>query len=1501
MKRTLFIWFAFLALLPCNLGLIQTDRSENGHHRQKIELKIGIIAPFNGDSPSGSIETGVRLACNNLQSSRYFSLTYEKYPTDGNPYNVVTMAVNASRSVIGFIGETKNQNSELLAMVADDTRTPHICTTWTDSVLMEMALGSPQHPFMIRSCPVDSFQINAIADLIQFYGWDKVVIIGNIQKSRDATHLGQLLASRNVEVLMQNIYIPGDGSLQMFLGEIKERKAQIIILLLSTIDASNVIQIASIHPSFNGTNYVFLGSDELLYIPPSVLRKGYHVITTRALNYPLPWLDSPPGDLTDRQNGLIIPSTLIQATKSNESAVINQTILNGTLSNGTAVDLRSNYDIAYAYDAVYMFYYALEKLYAAGLDYIDSYRLMEELRASNFSGATGQVSFDPVTYDRITSYEVLKWSVNSSSFNNIGTWLRYDGLKMKDNAFPGGVPKSLSSEEEIPIGIILIHNKYNYQFYCAFVRALDLLVARDPKYFFGKRIKAIYMDAQNDEGNIIGPSLALAWEDVVGVLGAGSSWNSAAAHMILANYQIPLMSFSSTSSDLSNKELYPYFLRTIPSDATQGIAMARVCKHFGWDAVGALASSDIYGSAGSKIFLEEAAKLNITVTFQSVTGSDAPVAVSALKDAHCRVFILFASLPVYPKILHAAMDLGVIGPGFVWFASDSFMATPTQQYEEIFGIGYNDFIEGVIGTTPTQGEGHTYDTLVEAISKDWIDEYPDEGAYQPSWYLGYAFDAAFVLGMAIHNVMLDGKDPSDGRILLEYLKMTHINGTTGDISFDESGDRIGNYDILNWDSASNQMLKVGMWSHENDTTLFQSIQWNGNTSVPRAKPPECLLGEFATFEEPLMDFVCVPCQVGYYSPSIGADCIPCSPGSYANKNGSSTCMGCEPGEFQDDKGASTCKSCRPGTFAKNSNQVGCEQCEVGTFANSTGSAACVFCPAGFYVSVRGSTDCVECPQHMTTVFPGAFSKEDCVCLKGYYLSKSGCLACPEGGSCPGGSLRPVPAPGYWSSKEDPMNFLRCLNPNACSGGEAGTCAGNFVGRLCSDCADGYYPADNTCKRCEKSSTGPIQAAVWLAAIISMALILLANNNANTTYKNNMGVGTSLGILVQFLQILSIIALFRFDWPDPIGSAILFLRKHLVDLDFVMPTRCSVEIDYSTFYLLRVLIPIFFFAVILITYGAVKIHTYILKDLGLRNFMLRKYPSLLGPHPSGISPKSLRYFMCKPLTSVYKNLDFRGCINSMLMLLDLLYIYMISTGFEIFRCYSQPDGTDSLVVAPSITCYESQWYGLVPPSIISMVVWGLGTPLLFALLLYLHKKKRLGSESKANRTVSYLMSRWKEEKFYWQLIIMLRKFLVSFVISTFASTIDLQFLGGMAFLYASLALHRYHQPYGSFAHNRQEDWILQVLMMFLVTAVFLNIPMTYPTVRVVLAYVLLLALCVIIGVSVWSILYGVRAYQLNLLARKFEMEEVQTRSSDLGSPQLIRSPNSGSDSPLDSPR
>lgn len=54
--------------------------------------------------------------------------------------------------------------------------------------------------------------------------------------------------------------------------------------------------------------------------------------------------------------------------------------------------------------------------------------------------------------------------------------------------------------------------------------------------------------------------------DVVGVIGCLRSSSSAAASMVLGPAQVPLVSFLSTSETLNNKELYPYFIRVVPSD-----------------------------------------------------------------------------------------------------------------------------------------------------------------------------------------------------------------------------------------------------------------------------------------------------------------------------------------------------------------------------------------------------------------------------------------------------------------------------------------------------------------------------------------------------------------------------------------------------------------------------------------------------------------------------------------------------------------------------------------------------------------------------------------------------------------------------------------------------------------------------------------------------------------------------------------------------------------------
>lgn len=55
------------------------------------------------------------------------------------------------------------------------------------------------------------------------------------------------------------------------------------------------------------------------------------------------------------------------------------------------------------------------------------------------------------------------------------------------------------------------------------------------------------------------------------------------------------VSFFSTSPELSNKERFPYFLRTVPSDTNQAMAMVELVKLLGWTYISILYEESTYG------------------------------------------------------------------------------------------------------------------------------------------------------------------------------------------------------------------------------------------------------------------------------------------------------------------------------------------------------------------------------------------------------------------------------------------------------------------------------------------------------------------------------------------------------------------------------------------------------------------------------------------------------------------------------------------------------------------------------------------------------------------------------------------------------------------------------------------------------------------------------------------------------------------------------------------
>ena len=81
-------------------------------------------------------------------------------------------------------------------------------------------------------------------------------------------------------------------------------------------------------------------------------------------------------------------------------------------------------------------------------------------------------------------------------------------------------------------------------------------------------------DTACSEAGASASAQTLAASGVVGVAGAACSSASMAANAVLAPLGIPMVSYASTSPDLSNSETYPNFFRVVPSDALHGPAMA---------------------------------------------------------------------------------------------------------------------------------------------------------------------------------------------------------------------------------------------------------------------------------------------------------------------------------------------------------------------------------------------------------------------------------------------------------------------------------------------------------------------------------------------------------------------------------------------------------------------------------------------------------------------------------------------------------------------------------------------------------------------------------------------------------------------------------------------------------------------------------------------------------------------------------------------------------------
>ena len=156
---------------------------------------------------------------------------------------------------------------------------------------------------------------------------------------------------------------------------------------------------------------------------------------------------------------------------------------------------------------------------------------------------------------------------------------------------------------------------------------------------------------------------------VLGIVGAATSYGTATISRLVRHESIPLVSYISTNDELSDKDIYPNVLRTIPPDSLQVDVMHSLLNLFNWTYVSFVYQDTDYGRSGldavinKKICLANVLSvnsnlLNINSTFNELKN-----------EKKANVTIVYATLFVARAILLKAYEENFVNK--VWILSEA--------------------------------------------------------------------------------------------------------------------------------------------------------------------------------------------------------------------------------------------------------------------------------------------------------------------------------------------------------------------------------------------------------------------------------------------------------------------------------------------------------------------------------------------------------------------------------------------------------------------------------------------------------------------------------------------------------------------------------------------------------------------------------------------------------------------------------------------------------------
>ncbi len=313
---------------------------------------------------------------------------------------------------------------------------------------------------------------------------------------------------------------------------------------------------------------------------------------------------------------------------------------------------------------------------------------------------------------------------------------------------------------------------------------------------------------------------------VVGLIGAMSSGVTIPIALSVSKHaHVPQISTASTSPKITNLDDDDYLFRTIPSDAFQGVALAKVVHDAGVKKVGIIYVNNDYGEGLKDAFTSAFKKqggsiVGVAAYEQKQASYDAEVS-KAYGNGSTQSLVLIG----YPENGETIVRQSLEGGKFnKFFFPDGMKSTALVK-----NIGAK-YLDGSLGTVPQAASDTPSAKHFASAYKKAFGELP------PQPYIDTAYDATYLLALAaedaktttngekIRDSLRDVAGPPGTKIypgqfakavkLLQAGKKIDYVGAAGDENFDKHGDVAGSY--AKWTIKNGKIETVSIFTPSKD-------------------------------------------------------------------------------------------------------------------------------------------------------------------------------------------------------------------------------------------------------------------------------------------------------------------------------------------------------------------------------------------------------------------------------------------------------------------------------------------------------------------------------------------------------------------------------------------------------------------------------------------------------------------------------------------------------------